>query len=114
MSEERKLKMTHALKYQCNTIYKNKSVKIRQLAALIGRLNFLRSQIKEASLYLMDLDKAKTQALKTGSWDGIMIVNKVVIQELKWWIRRIEVKHPESLINKTIACMLTTDALPQG
>jgi hypothetical protein len=64
-------------------------VKIRQLAALIGRLNFLRPQIKEASLYLIELDKAKTQALKTNSWDGIMKVNKIVIKELKWWIRRI-------------------------
>ncbi|KAA6367981.1 MAG: hypothetical protein EZS28_036492 [Streblomastix strix] len=62
--EERQLKMIRALKNWCNTIYKNKYVKIRQLAALIGRLNFLRTQIKEASLYLMELDKAKTQALK--------------------------------------------------
>ncbi|KAA6394561.1 MAG: hypothetical protein EZS28_009909 [Streblomastix strix] len=93
---------------------KNKNIKIRQFAALIGRLNFLRPQIKEASLYLIKLDKAKTQALKTGSWDGIMIVNRVVIKELKWWIRRIGDNQPESLSNKTITCMLTTDASPQG
>ncbi|KAA6327678.1 MAG: putative Transposon Ty3-G Gag-Pol polyprotein, partial [Streblomastix strix] len=60
MSEERKSKMIQALKDWCNTIYKSKNVKIRQLAALIGRLNFLRPQIKEASLYLIELDKAKT------------------------------------------------------
>ncbi|KAA6359995.1 MAG: hypothetical protein EZS28_044477, partial [Streblomastix strix] len=42
-----------------------------------------------------------------------MIVNKVVIKELKWWIRRIGDIQPESLINKTITCMLTTDASPQ-
>ncbi|KAA6377213.1 MAG: hypothetical protein EZS28_027258, partial [Streblomastix strix] len=41
------------------------NVKIRQLAALIGRLNFLRPQIKESSLYLIELDKAKTQTLNT-------------------------------------------------
>ncbi|KAA6312038.1 MAG: hypothetical protein EZS28_055998, partial [Streblomastix strix] len=50
MSEERKSKMVQALKDWCNIIYKSKNVKIRQLAALIGRLNFLRPQIKEASL----------------------------------------------------------------
>ncbi|KAA6362952.1 MAG: putative Transposon Ty3-I Gag-Pol polyprotein, partial [Streblomastix strix] len=114
MSEERKSKMIQALKDWCNIIYKSKNVKIRQLAALIGRLNFLRPQIKEASLYLMELDKAKTQALKTESWDGIMKVNKIVIKELKWWIRRIGDNQPESLINRTITCMLTTDASPQG
>ncbi|KAA6365666.1 MAG: putative reverse transcriptase, partial [Streblomastix strix] len=114
MSEERKSKMIQALKDWCNTIYKSKNVKIRQLAALIGRLNFLRPQIKEASLYLTELDKAKTQALKTGLWDGIMIVNKVVIKELKWWIRRIGDNQPESLSNKTLTCILTTDSSPQG
>ncbi|KAA6372823.1 MAG: putative Transposon Ty3-I Gag-Pol polyprotein [Streblomastix strix] len=114
MSEERKSKMIQALKDWCNTIYKSENVKIRQLAALIGRLNFLRPQIKEASLYLIELDKAKTQALKTSSWDGIMTVNKTVIKELKWWIRRIGDNQPQSLINKTITCMLTTDASPQG
>ncbi|KAA6364823.1 MAG: putative Transposon Ty3-I Gag-Pol polyprotein [Streblomastix strix] len=114
ISEERKSKMIQALKDLCNTIYKNKNVMIRQLAALIGRLNFLRSQINEVFLYLLELDKAKTQALKSDSQDGIMRVNKVVIKELKWWIRRIKDNQPESLINKTITCMLTTDASPQG
>ncbi|KAA6397682.1 MAG: putative Transposon Ty3-G Gag-Pol polyprotein [Streblomastix strix] len=102
MSEERKSKMIQALKDWCNTIYKNKNVKIGQLAALIGRLNLLRPQIQEASLYLMELDKAKMQALKTGSQDGIIIVNRVVIKELKWWIRRIQDHKPESMINKII------------
>ncbi|KAA6360853.1 MAG: hypothetical protein EZS28_043620, partial [Streblomastix strix] len=114
MSEERKSKMIQALKDWCNTVSRSKNVKIRQLAALIGRLNFLRTEIKEASLYLIELDKAKTQALKTNSWDGTMTVNKIVIKELKWWIRRIGDNQPESLTNKTIACMQTTDASSQG
>ncbi|KAA6383159.1 MAG: hypothetical protein EZS28_021314 [Streblomastix strix] len=83
MSEEIKLKMMQILKDWGNAIYKNKSVKIRQLAAQISKLNFLRSQKKEASLYLMELDKAKTQALKTELWDKVMIVNRTVIRQLK-------------------------------
>ncbi|KAA6398189.1 MAG: hypothetical protein EZS28_006282 [Streblomastix strix] len=62
----------------------------------------------------MKLDKAKTQALKIVSQDGIMIVYKVEIKELKRWIRRIGDNQPESMINKTIECMLKTDASPQG
>ncbi|KAA6357099.1 MAG: hypothetical protein EZS28_047374, partial [Streblomastix strix] len=110
MSDDRKSKMIQALKDWCYTIYKSKNVKIRQLAALIGRQNFRRPQITEASIYLIELDKAKTQAQLTGSWDGIMIVDKVVIKELNWQIRRIGDNQPESLINKTVPCMLTTDA----
>ncbi|KAA6359458.1 MAG: putative reverse transcriptase, partial [Streblomastix strix] len=114
ISEERKSKMIYVLKDWCITIYKNKNMKIRQLAALKGRLNFLKPQIKEMSLYLMELDKAKTQALKTGPWDGIMIVNRAVIRELKWWIRRIGDNQPDQLIRRTTICELTTDTSPQG
>ncbi|KAA6366436.1 MAG: hypothetical protein EZS28_038036 [Streblomastix strix] len=114
MSEERKSKMIQALKDWCNTVYRSKNVKIRQLAALIGRFNFLRPQIKEAFPYLVELDKEKTQALKTKSWDEIMIVKRVVIRELKWWVRRIGDNQLESLINKIITCILTTDASPQS
>ncbi|KAA6376811.1 MAG: hypothetical protein EZS28_027660, partial [Streblomastix strix] len=69
---------------------------------------------KGSVLYLIELDKTKTQALKMKSWNEIMIVNKVVIRELKWWIRRIGDNQPESFINRSITCMLTTDASPQG
>ncbi|KAA6367297.1 MAG: hypothetical protein EZS28_037175, partial [Streblomastix strix] len=109
-----KLKIIQALKDQCNTIYKNKCEKIRQLAALICRPNLLRSQIKEASLYLVELDKANIYALKKKSWVDIMIVNSGVIRELKRWIRKIGNIQPESLINRTIICMLKTDAFPQS
>ncbi|KAA6391736.1 MAG: hypothetical protein EZS28_012740 [Streblomastix strix] len=84
MSDERKLKMIQSLKDWCTTIYKSKSYIIRQLAALIYRLNILRPQIKEASLYLIELDKAKIQVQKTKLSDNTMIVNKTVISELKW------------------------------
>ncbi|KAA6369733.1 MAG: hypothetical protein EZS28_034740 [Streblomastix strix] len=114
MSQERKLKMIQALKDWCNIIQKSKSVKIRQLAALIGRLNFLRPQIKKASLYLMDLDKANTQILKAKSLDDTMIVSKSIIKELKRCIRRIGDNQPEPLITRTITCILTTDASPLG
>ncbi|KAA6367763.1 MAG: hypothetical protein EZS28_036708 [Streblomastix strix] len=42
-------------------------------AALIGRLNFLRIQFREAPLYLMLIDSAKTRAVKTQSWTGMMV-----------------------------------------
>ncbi|KAA6400138.1 MAG: hypothetical protein EZS28_004338 [Streblomastix strix] len=114
ISEERKFKLMQVLSNLCNIIYNNKEVKIRQLAAQIGRLNFHRPHIKEASLYLMELDKAKTQALKTKSWFGIIIVNRTEIKELKWWTKKIRDNYPEFLVQKTVTCKLTTVASPQG
>ncbi|KAA6362730.1 MAG: hypothetical protein EZS28_041743 [Streblomastix strix] len=76
ISEERKEKLIQALKDWCKIVFKNKLVKIRQLVALIERLNFLRPQFKEASLYLITLDKAKTDSLKENSWDGYTRVGR--------------------------------------
>ncbi|KAA6381704.1 MAG: hypothetical protein EZS28_022766 [Streblomastix strix] len=65
------------------------NAKIRQLAAQIGRLNLLRLQIKGGSPYLMELDKAKSHALKTKLCIEMVILNRVVVKELKQWIRKI-------------------------
>ncbi|KAA6330399.1 MAG: hypothetical protein EZS28_053507, partial [Streblomastix strix] len=43
-----------------------------------------------------------------------MIVNRGVIRELKRWIRKIGNIQPESLISRTIICMLKTDAFSQS
>ncbi|KAA6369853.1 MAG: hypothetical protein EZS28_034621 [Streblomastix strix] len=114
ISEKRKMKMIQALMEWCNAIYMNKNVKIRQLAALIGRLNFVGLQIQETSLHLIDLDNEKINAMKTKSWDDSMKINKKMMRELKWWIRRINDNQPESLTNKIVKCLLTKDASLQG
>ncbi|KAA6380043.1 MAG: hypothetical protein EZS28_024433 [Streblomastix strix] len=106
--------MMQALNDQFNLKYKNKYMKIRQLAALIGRFNFRLSKIIDVSLYLVELDKAKIQALKSKSWEETMKGNKGEIRELKWQIRRIADIQPELLIIKIITYMITTDASSQG
>ncbi|KAA6319116.1 MAG: hypothetical protein EZS28_054858, partial [Streblomastix strix] len=45
----------------------------KRKAALIRRLNFLRTQFREASLYLMLIDSAKASAVKTQSRTGKMV-----------------------------------------
>ncbi|KAA6386476.1 MAG: hypothetical protein EZS28_018001, partial [Streblomastix strix] len=67
----------HQLIQQIKQFIKNtqrhKIIKIKETAALIGRLNFLRTQFREASLYLMLIDSAKTRAVKTQSWTRLMV-----------------------------------------
>ncbi|KAA6404236.1 MAG: hypothetical protein EZS28_000223 [Streblomastix strix] len=62
--------------------YRHKIIKIIETAALIGRLNFLRTQFREASLYLMIIDSAKTRAVKTQGWTGMMVSPLEALKEL--------------------------------
>ncbi|KAA6388582.1 MAG: hypothetical protein EZS28_015892 [Streblomastix strix] len=48
-------------------------IKIKYLTSIIGKLNFLRVQIREASLYLKIMCLAKTRALKNKEWKENMI-----------------------------------------
>ncbi|KAA6371054.1 MAG: hypothetical protein EZS28_033418, partial [Streblomastix strix] len=60
-------------------------IKIKYLASIIGKLNFLRVQVRETSLYLKLMDSAKTTALKNKEWKENMILPKEILQELYWW-----------------------------
>ncbi|KAA6355582.1 MAG: hypothetical protein EZS28_048891, partial [Streblomastix strix] len=51
---------------QCN-------LKKTEIAALIERLNFLRTQFREASRQQMLIDQVKTTVIKTYGWTGMIV-----------------------------------------
>ncbi|KAA6385852.1 MAG: hypothetical protein EZS28_018621, partial [Streblomastix strix] len=61
---------------------------IKETAALIGRLNSLKTQLREASLYLMLIDSVKTRAVKTQGWTGMMVSSLEILKELYRWIKK--------------------------
>ncbi|KAA6339083.1 MAG: hypothetical protein EZS28_052642, partial [Streblomastix strix] len=67
---------------QCNIYEQKRKDKITNGADRMTELP--QTPDKRSVSVLMELDKAKTQEQKTGSWNGIMIVNRTVISELKW------------------------------
>ncbi|KAA6354428.1 MAG: hypothetical protein EZS28_050045, partial [Streblomastix strix] len=68
---------------------RHKIIKIKETAALIGRLNFLRTQFRKSSFHLMLIDSAKTRAVKTQGWTGMMVSPLEALKELYWWIKKI-------------------------
>ncbi|KAA6361022.1 MAG: hypothetical protein EZS28_043451, partial [Streblomastix strix] len=89
MTKSRRHQLIEQIKKFNKNIQRHKIIKIKETAALIGRLNFLRTQFKEASLYLMLIDSTKTRAVKTKGWTGMMISPLEVLKELYWWIKKI-------------------------
>jgi ribonuclease HI len=87
---------------------------VRELAGLIGNLNFLRLQFPEASLYMRTLDTLKVRAVVAQGWDGYCTPNPALRGDLLWWSNQIATNPPKRLIIPPVSVTLTTDASPTG
>ncbi|KAA6364689.1 MAG: putative Transposon Ty3-I Gag-Pol polyprotein [Streblomastix strix] len=90
------------------------TIKIKYLAALIGRLNFLKTQIREASLCMQLMNAAKTKAVREMEQTGMIILPKEVLQELHWWRTKIKENRQTSLETKIPQAQMVSDASTKG
>jgi hypothetical protein len=88
--------------------------RVRKLAKLIGRLNFLRFQFPEASLHLKHLDALKVETVRKKGWDAACTVTPQLCGDLKWWAAKVSSNIPRSLQRPPVTATLTTDASPVG
>ena len=89
-------------------------VACRRLGSLIGSLNFLRSQIPRASLYLHTLHSELTQAVNSSGWNGYVTLGTRIISELQFWRRNISYNTPFAFRRRAPQATLTTDAAEPG
>jgi ribonuclease HI len=87
---------------------------VKELAALIGRLNFMRLQVPEASLHMQHLDRTKMDAVRCHGWDGKCTPNPSDMGDLKWWNRTVTENIPRMIQRWPVQATLTTDASPTG
>ncbi|KAA6377326.1 MAG: putative Transposon Ty3-I Gag-Pol polyprotein [Streblomastix strix] len=87
---------------------------VKQAAKLIGKLNYLRLQFQEASLFLNIMDHQKAQAARLRGWNTTMTMNKIAILDINWWIAKLRANIPAQLIQIPPQITMTTDAAPSG
>ncbi|KAA6393490.1 MAG: hypothetical protein EZS28_010983 [Streblomastix strix] len=93
---------------------RHKVIKIKETAAPIGRLNFLRTQFREESLYLMLIESAKTRAVKTQGWTGMMVSPQAALKALYWWIKKIAEYKKKQIQDPIPQATVVTETSPQG
>jgi ribonuclease HI len=114
MTTKRRTELLRAL-FEMEALAENRmAVRCRQLASLLGSLNFLRIQFPMASLYLTKLSATKTRGVRRSGWDGSTTLTPMIAGELKWWIRSISCNSPHSWKQMAADAVLTTDASPWG
>jgi ribonuclease HI len=89
-------------------------MRTRDLASLIGILNFLRAQFPLASLHMVKLNQLKNSAVKKSGWQGTTTITPMVLGETKWWIKTVTHNTPHDWRPLATDVALTTDASPWG
>ncbi|KAA6403336.1 MAG: hypothetical protein EZS28_001131 [Streblomastix strix] len=116
------VKMPHATKRLLKNLLKRRIhvtlnqqiVIVKDLASLIGSLNYLRFQFLDASFYLNSLNHLKCQALKKGGLDCSVKLSKKILGNLFMWFKTIKENRPRSLLDLNSQKILTTDAAESG
>ncbi|KAA6362178.1 MAG: hypothetical protein EZS28_042296, partial [Streblomastix strix] len=114
ITNDRRHQLIGQIKQFIKNTQTHKIIKINETAALIGRLNFLRTQFREASLYLMLIDSAKTRAVKTQDWTGMIVSQLEASKELYWWIKKIAENKKQQIQDLIPQTTVVTDASSQG
>jgi ribonuclease HI len=86
----------------------------RKLAALIGQLNFLQLQNRDAGLHIKMLDVMKIRSVRKTGWSGWTTMHPGAQGDLKWWLRALHLNSPRAWQPPLTKATLTTDASPSG
>ncbi|KAA6373649.1 MAG: putative Pol polyprotein, partial [Streblomastix strix] len=110
MTKARRVEMLQLLSKWRRSIELAKIVRIKLFASLLGKLNFLRTQIKRGGLYLRKMNKQKQQAVNARNWASQMWINRSTLSEINWWSKAVRVNSPVPLIFIEPEVVLTTDS----
>ncbi|KAA6363270.1 MAG: hypothetical protein EZS28_041201, partial [Streblomastix strix] len=73
----------------------------------------MRTQFREASLYLTLIDSAKTKAIKIQGWTGMMVSPLEALKKLYWWIKKIAKYKNQQIQDPIPQATEVADASPQ-
>ncbi|KAA6370718.1 MAG: hypothetical protein EZS28_033754, partial [Streblomastix strix] len=109
-TEIKKVELLKILQTQKEAIIKTRLTRIKDLACFIGQFNFTRTKLKQESLHLKLLNKAKFREQQRQGWESKAVFYKGILKELNWCALQLTSKNPTSLIIRHPDSLLITDA----
>ncbi|KAA6392864.1 MAG: putative reverse transcriptase [Streblomastix strix] len=106
----RRRQLKHRLSRWIEIVKRGERVKIKDLASVIGELNFVRTQLVDASLHMRTLYRIQTQAVFRSTWKGRCRMDRRSLGDLTWWLEKIKENQPMCFEKTQPSFVLTTDA----
>ena len=92
----------------------SKTLTVRHLASMMGKLNALRGAVVSAQLHLWPLHHLLRELLVDSSWEGLASLDGSSIEELQWWRQEMHLWSGQTIIPHRAQMVLTTDASHYG
>ncbi|KAA6393041.1 MAG: hypothetical protein EZS28_011437 [Streblomastix strix] len=114
INSKKRLLLLHDLYNMRRWIKTGTEITVMQTAKLIEKLNYLRQQFQETSLFLNIMDHQKAQAARLRGWNTQNIMNKTAIPDINWWIAKLRANIPTQLIQILPQMIMIKDAAPNS
>ena len=100
---------------QCQGLLKAKTVTVRELTQLVGRLSSAAIAVLPAPLQYRAMQRQQILELShQQDYDTPIVLSKVVREELNWWIQNLHLSNGRFLVTATPDLIIETDASLQG
>ncbi|KAA6371021.1 MAG: putative Transposon Tf2-6 polyprotein, partial [Streblomastix strix] len=114
MPEDRRRKMiSHLIKWNKQS-QRRYTVKIRNLARLIGKLVFLKPQFPRVLLHMKLLYRFLNQAKARQGWNGLVQLTPKLRKDLSWQLSKVRENKPQTFEVIPPQALIVTDASRRG
>ncbi|KAA6377499.1 MAG: hypothetical protein EZS28_026973 [Streblomastix strix] len=114
MTQTKRRNLKHKLKELIQMTNENHFVTVRSLASLIGKINYLRFQFPQISLWMNAISKHKTRTIAKRGWDASVRLQKQILGILQTIMILIKLNKPRQMKDRIPDLTLSTDATEDG
>ncbi|KAA6402069.1 MAG: putative Transposon Ty3-I Gag-Pol polyprotein [Streblomastix strix] len=115
MPQERRKKMIKQLLNWSHKSMRRQTTSARNLSKMLGRMIYLKPQIRRASLHMKNLYKTLSKAINNNKdWNSMLELQPKLLKEWQWWIKEVKINYPTPFQQIPTQAVLTTDASKRG
>ena len=105
----------HHIVLECKTLYKRKTVSIRQIARVLGLMVSSLSAVEYGALFYRNIERQKIDSLKThcGNFEAIIQMTDEMRKDLLWWIQNLHIQK-RHILHENPSLVIITDASMKG
>ncbi|KAA6374780.1 MAG: hypothetical protein EZS28_029694 [Streblomastix strix] len=111
---KKRLLLLHDLYNMRGQIKTETEISVKKTAKLVQKLNYLRLQLYEASLFMKSLNIQKAQATRLRGQNATMEMNITAIQDIILWTTKLGANISAQLTQIPLQKTMTTDIAPYG
>ena len=99
----------------CQGILKEKSVSVRELTQVLGRLSSTAIAMLAAPLQYQAIQKQQiAEVAITNNFDSMIVFTEEARKELQWWVENLQLTKGQTLINSQPLITISTDVSLEG